>query len=412
MTFKTKLTTAIATGAVLLNALAPIALAQTITVTGNGAQSENKVEVESNNTSVVNQSNNANVTNNIDSNASTGGNSASLNTGGKTIILTGDAKTNVDVTTAVNLNKVDLKNCGVCDGGPVNVTISGNGANSENKTNVENNNSLFVAQDNNADISNQVDAKASTGKNDASLNTGGDSTIWTGNATTNVSVNNIANANFANVGGSSADPKGSDITITGNGANSENKAKLETASAIVLSQDNNADISNEVDANAKTGKNDSSFNTGGQTVVMTGDANTNVDVKNLANFNAANIDCECVLESLTAKIGGNGADSENKVKSENENSLFNAQDNLSGLFNEIDGKAKTGYNDVSFSTGTPEGDPAISTGNADSSTDVNNAGNVNIYNEGVNLHIPGNLENVDFGFDFNIGSILSFFHLG
>ena len=42
MTFKTRLTTAIATGAVLLNALAPIAAADTITVSGNGAFSNTK----------------------------------------------------------------------------------------------------------------------------------------------------------------------------------------------------------------------------------------------------------------------------------------------------------------------------------------------------------------------------------
>lgn len=420
MTIKRKLTTAIATGAILLNAMAPIALAQTITVNGNGAFSDNEVNIKNKNETVVNQTNDAKVTNNIDADASTGGNSASFNTGGKTIISTGDASTNVDVTTAVNLNKVDLPNCGTCDRGPVNVTISGNGANplSENKSepknevNVNTNNSLFVNQNNYADIDNYVDAKATTGKNDASLNTGGDSIISTGDAKTNVSINNIANANFAKVGGNNSNTAGSDIAITGNGAGSDNEVDLKLNSLVTLDQHNLADIDNDVYAKAKTGHNDSQFNTGGETVIITGNAKTNVGIDNLVNFNAADVDCGCILEDLNLKIGGNGAGSDNKIEIDTKQSLFDTQHNLSNLYNDVDSKAKTGHNDVSFSTGTPENDPAIVTGNAFSSTDVNNAGNVNILDNGENHHFDGKLENLDFGFEFDLGQILSFLHLG
>ena len=46
MTYNKRIITAIATGAVLLNAMAPLALADTtLTVTGNGALSNNAVNV-------------------------------------------------------------------------------------------------------------------------------------------------------------------------------------------------------------------------------------------------------------------------------------------------------------------------------------------------------------------------------
>lgn len=409
MTFKTKLTTAIATGAVLINALAPIALAETITVTGNGAQSNNTVNVATNTTTVVNQTNNAFITNKVESTASTGGNDASFNTGGTTKIITGDAKTNVDVSTAVNLNKVDLKNCGTCDGGPVNVTISENGAQSENEVEVDKDNEVYVDQDNNAKIFNDVEANAYTGKNDASYNTGGDSIIWTGNATTNVTVDNKANANIATVGGGDSDQDGSTIEIIGNGAESDNDVDLDVDSAIVLDQYNHAFIHNDVDATAKTGKNDSIFNTGGITAIITGDAKSDVDVDNLVNFNAAKVDCDCILEDLEVKIGVNGAQSENEVEVDNEQDLFDDQDNFAGLFNDVDDEAKTGYNDVSFSTGDPENDPIISTGNSWSSSDVSNVGNVNLFNEGHSLHIPGDWE---VGVEFDLEDLLDFLHLG
>ncbi len=108
MTFKTRLTTAIATGAVLLNALAPVALAQDATVAGNGASSNNTVNVTSNSNTTVAQSNNATVTNAVNSNSNTGGNTAGFNTGGNVGIQTGNATTAVSVETAVNKNVASL----------------------------------------------------------------------------------------------------------------------------------------------------------------------------------------------------------------------------------------------------------------------------------------------------------------
>lgn len=402
MTFTKKITTAIATGAVLINALAPVALAESVTVTGNGALSNNAVNSTTNSTTTVNQSNAANIVNNVKSNASTGGNSSNFNTGGDSKIVTGNATTNVSVSTAANLNKASVANCGACSGGATNVTIKDNGASSENEANVSKNSSVFLNQGNAASIVNDIDAKANTGKNDNSFNTGGESVTKTGNATTNVEVANLANANFATIGGGNGSTGNSSVTIAGNGALSDNDVTLNRNSAVVLGQANSANIVNDIDAKAKTGNNDSTFNTGGKTIILTGDAKTDVTVDNAVNFNAAAVDCDCLLGGVDLKVAGNGADSENEVDSTGANALFDTQANGAALANDVDGNAKTGKNDVSFSTGAVDGDPLVWTGDSNSSTDVSNSGNVNLFDNGSTLHLPGNW---DLGLNWDLSDL-------
>lgn len=410
MTTKSRFTTAIATGAVLLNALAPVALASSandLTVAGNGVNSTNNVTVNNSSATVVNQTNNANIKNNVSSNANTGGNDASFNTGGDVKIKTGDAVAKTNISNAVNLNKASVANCGGCNGGAFDVKVKGNGVGSENDVNLNKENEVFVNQDNDANIRNHVDANAKTGGNDAGFNTGGDVKINTGFAFTNVTVDNKANANFAKIGGGHGDSDGSSVKIKGNGAYSDSNVDLNEASAIVLDQDNDADIRNNIDANAKTGHNDGSFNTGGDVKIKTGDAWTNVEVGNLVNFNAATIDCDCVLGDLDVKVKGNGVGSDNNVDSDTENELFNEQDNDADLWNNIDGNAKTGYNEAGFNTGDEYGDPSVKTGDAQSTTGVSNSGNANFFHNGNSFHLPGNWE---LGVDWDLSDLFDLFH--
>jgi hypothetical protein len=412
MTTKSRFTTAIATGAVLLNALAPIALASSsnsIDVIGNGVNSTNDVNVSNNNASVVNQTNSANITNKVDSNSSTGGNSSSFNTGGDTRIVTGNATSNVTLNTAANLNRADLSGCGSCAGAAYNVTVQGNGVGSDNDVNLNKGNSVFLNQDNNANIKNDVDANANTGKNDAGYNTGGDTIIVSGNARNDVTVNNRANANFATIGGGngSVAGNGSSVRVVGNGAFSDSDVTLNGGSAVVLDQYNHANIKNYIDANAKTGNNDASFNTGGETAIVTGHARTNVGVDNLVNFNSASVDCDCVLDATDVKVGGNGVGSANSVDVAANNALFDNQDNYARLWNDVDGNAKTGYNDISFGTGSVDGDPLIDTGSSVSNTEVSNGGNVNLFDNGSSIHLPGNW---DLGVSFDLSDLLGSLH--
>jgi len=409
MTFNKRIITAIATGAVLVNAMAPLALADTnLTVSGNGALSNNAVNVTNASNTVVNQTNNANITNNIHSDASTGGNSSNFNTGGNTTVVSGNATSNVNVTNAANLNQATVS-CG-CDNGSTSVNVTGNGAESANGVNVTNANSVFLNQNNDANFRNNVTSNATTGHNDASFNTGGDNTVVSGAASSSVNVDNRANANFATVGGPS-DPNagGSSVVISGNGALSANGVNLANVSAVVLDQVNDANISNNIHSNAKTGGNDAKFNTGGDNTVVSGAASDGVTVNNLANFNAADVNCDCTFAGLTAKVAGNGAESDNGIDAASVSSLFPDQVNDAALWNSLDGKAKTGDNTLGFSTGSVYGDPIVVSGASTSTTDVNNAGNVNLLDNGNSFTLPGNW---NVGVNFDLQGLLSFLQLG
>jgi len=381
MTIKAKFTTALATGAVLCSGFVPAAFAQEITVSGNGAYSDNTAKVATQNNTDVSQSNTAKVTNTVDANASTGGNNASFNTGGSTTIYTGDAKTNVAISNNLNSNKALVTpSCSSCSNA-TNVAIKDNGAYSDTTAKVTDASNVSVSQDNSAKVNNTVNTNATSGKNNAGFNTGGDTTIYTGNAATNVALQTNANKNQAFVGGGNGSSNDSSVSISGNGAFSNNLAKLNNSADVSLYQDNYAKINNYVNALANTGKNDANFNTGGGTTIYTGDAYTGVTVLNKLNSNFASIE-SFLPGALAVKIAGNGAFSDNKVKVKDENNLSLYQDNFAKLYNDIFSHANTGKNDLSFSTAAYGEDPTIATGYSSSGTTVDNNANKNLFSQG------------------------------
>jgi len=404
-----------ATSAMLLSTFATTAFASTeLVISGNGASSDNTTSVTTTHTNTVVQSNDATVHNDVNSNASTGGNTANDNTGGDTTVVTGNARSTTDVSNAVNLNKADVNNCN-CPGGDTSVTISGNGASSRSDANLSQNSDTAVFQDNNAHVTNNVDATAKTGYNDANRNTGGDTTIYTGNAVTEVGVSTKANANVAQVGGNGAGSGSSSVNalITGNGAYSHNSVDLVKDHSITLVQDNYADVRNDVDAKAKTGNNKASDNTGGGTTIDTGMAATYVDVDTMANFNAAEVGCDCLVDTL-AKVHGNGYDSDNNLRASlgDDLSVFQGGQEGAGnsayLDNYVDGNAGSGYNDAKRNTASGDpSDPLILTGHSVSETGVSNKANVNVYGDGAHLSLPGGTV---LDFDFSLGSIWNLMH--
>jgi len=415
MTIKRKIVSAIATGALLVNAFTPLAFADTtIEISGNGADSDNTTYVSANNSTTVVQSNVSTVVNTVYSDANTGKNDANRNTGGDVTVETGDATSTVDLSTKANVNKADVNNCGGCDG-DANVLISGNGADSDNKVGLKSTADTSVYQNNDALVDNYVDADSNTGKNDANRNTGGDVTVETGDATSDVNVSTAVNANVATVGGSG---NGStvDARIVGNGDNSDNRIWLGINRPVTVVQDNLAVILNDIYADADTGKNDANRNTGGNVTVDTGDATVEVDVDNMANFNAADVDCGCLLGDIKAKISGNGADSDNKIKARISGDLDVFQGDRKGAGNDafldtlVYGDADTGKNDANRNTGGVNGgDPEILTGDADSDIKVKNSANANIFGSFEDIHLPGGI-NFDFHFDLN--GLLGSIHLG
>ncbi len=412
-----KVLAAFSAGAMLLSVVTPAAAQTTLQISGNGSDSDSTIDLTHTATTTVVQNNSADIHNDVSAKANTGNNDANRNTGGDVTVDTGNAKTDVAVSNSVNSNvaKVDC-----CATGDTSVLISGNGTKSDNDVVLNQDSKVAVYQDNKADIKNDIDAKSDTGKNDANRNTGGTVSVFTGDATTKVDVNNTANANWAKVGG---DPKSGsglvDVRILGNGSDSDNDVDLTLTHATVLTQDNSARIKNDIDANSNTGKNDANRNTGGDVLIDTGNANTDVKVDNQVNFNWADVDCGCLLDIL-GKIAGNGDKSQNDIKASLGDTLSVFQDNCGDknepwaldlifhrkgcrLNNDVDANAGSGKNDANKNTGIPQGgDPlSVITGNADAKTDISNSGNSNAYGVDPSIEWPA------FDFNFNLSLSLS-----
>lgn len=418
-----KFGTAVATVALLANSFAGVAAAgTTIEISGNGAGSDNWAVVEQSSTNTVSQNNTANVTNNVTSNANTGGNDANLNTGGDVNIQTGNASTDTTVTNTLNSNAAEV-DC--CASGGTEVMISGNGANSDNGVTLGQTSTTSVSQNNDAKVTNNVNSDAKTGYNDANGNTGGDVMIKTGKASVEASVSTMANVNSARVASehSSAYPTASFI-ISGNGSGSDNYITADLDRTTAVTQDNHAKVTNDVDADAKTGENDANLNTGGDVMIDTGDASVEAMVDNAVNFNYADVDCGCTWDVM-AKISGNGAEeqqphhcgyhskcgggeADNLITLKLDSVQLVGQGNHANLDNDLrDLEAKTGYNDAEANTGEADGDPAIMTGDASVTSEVGNSGNVNTVGDSWDWpEVPANVE-----FSFNFAAMMAFFGL-
>lgn len=400
--FQKRIVTAIATGAVLLSTLTP-AFASEIRISGNGSHSNNDVDVNLDNNVDVNQSNYANIDNNIDVDASTGNNDANDNTNGDVNIDTGNANVNVDVQNIANKNVASVDNC--CQGN-FNIDIAGNGTDSDNNVDLNVDNDVDLDQDNYADFDNDIDADARTGGNDANDNTGGSVRIDTGNANVDASVMNTANYNSARIGGGEGNGGLVSARILGNGSHSDNNIDLDFDNNVDVNQDNYADFDNDLWLDATTGYNDANDNTGGDVEIDTGDADVNVEVDNLANFNWADLDgCGCV-EDLKAVIEGNGTDSDSEIVFDSDNDLDLDQDNDSHFDTDVDVDSDTGKNDANDNTGEVEGDsdPSVDTGNANADVDVNSTGNVNLYGADAEGDLPDVLDDLNVTFD--LGDLL------
>ena len=198
VSYKTKLGTAITGFSLLASVYAPLAYADTtIEISGNGNNSTNNVTVTNNDTTDINQSNDFNVSLNISSKAKTGNNEASNNTGGNVTIDTGNATSNVTVDILGGSNIANVP-C-ACTNATDNITVSGNGNNSNSTTNVTNKKEKKVKQKNTGGVGGNIRGKAKTGKNKANNNTNGTVDVFTGNATSNETVNVTGPSNTLNL---------------------------------------------------------------------------------------------------------------------------------------------------------------------------------------------------------------------
>lgn len=197
--------------------------------TGNGASSTNTSDIGLNNTNNTDIYNTADIDTNLNIDANTGGNNTNYNTGGDNGIETGDVFVNAEVLNVANLNLVGgdeplwlllVNNMGswtghivgaltgqnysgseglvftVGDNGEIMAANQGNGADSTNNASIAQNNTNDLNINNNAKITNDINIDANTGDNSASFNTGGDSTIKTGDVNIAASIINFVNSNI------------------------------------------------------------------------------------------------------------------------------------------------------------------------------------------------------------------------
>lgn len=424
---KKTLTSAIAAGTILVNVATPaFAATTTLTVSGNGRDTVNTVEVDTSKTTTVVQDNSADVTNKVNVDANTGGNKIQDNSGGNSSVDTGNVDTKVEVSTATNVNnaKVDC-----CVTGNTDVVVSGNLRGSENDVKLNNSNSTAVFQENKSDVKNEIDVKGKTGHNTIKDNAGGDVAIDTGNVSSEVKVSNTGNTNSARVGGSGAGEGSADVSakILGNGRNSDNDIELDLGREVLLVQSNRADVDNDIDVKSYTGDNDVKDTAGGEVLIDTGDVDTTIEVDNAVNFNWADVACDCLLGDIEAKIAENLRDSESEIVAVLGDSTEVFQGNCAehqGLAsfeslgrrhdceveNELDVYSSTGKNEAKDNAGDvlEESDPEILTGDATHEVKVDNGGNVNVFGDVSDWELPEGFHGVNVTFD--LGALLGWLH--
>lgn len=321
--------------------------------TGNGSYSDNTSSIDTTTNNNTTQNNDANIGSSLNLTADSGNNTASYNTGGDSDITTGDANVAANVLTFANNNIAGDVIYGVvnifgdligdiifpedalnCCGGNVTAENTGNGSGSTNDAdiNVENNDNTI--QTNTANIKNDLVFDAQSGNNSASKNTGGDSSITTGDTSVDANVLNIVNSNLlagnmwlvlvneagnwigkilgAPEGQNFAGSAGTEFNVdeqgyitasnNSNGTGSENTSSVNQTNTDTTVQNNNATVNNKLNLSANTGENSTSNNTGGNSDITTGDASI---VANLVNFVNNNIKGNGRLFVTVVNVFGN-----------------------------------------------------------------------------------------------------------
>jgi hypothetical protein len=426
--FQKSIATALAVGSMFIQVTSTVfAATTTLVITGNGADTNNDVNVTKNTANFVQQTNQTSVSNDIQVTSKTGDNSADDNTGGGVEVKSGDSTVNVTVKNELNTNAAEMAPCGSCQT-DVTATVSGNGKGSDNDLNLNLNASdksnNQINQTNVANVDNHVDVKADTGKNSIDDTTGGDAKVTSGTSNVTMTVNTIANANSAAIIGN--DSSGSvEASVMNNGADTDNDINLGLNSANWIEQTNVTSIDNSLHADSYTGDNSIDDSTGGLVEIQSGDSDITAHVDNVAGFNAADLSC-CSTGDVSAKVAGNGEDSDNYLAANLDNVQGAEQANLCGghydshnllsmrgdepcFDNHLSLDGYTGDNSADDNTGAVDGDPSVTTGDSNSTVTVQNNGGANSF--GVEMpawsDFPTSGTGFDFSFSFDLSALMN-----
>lgn len=266
--------------------LAPQTFAEQIVIeiSGNGSGASSEVQLNSESQTQVTQTNEMDVNNNVDTNVNTGGNQADSNTGDVTIV-TGDAEANVDISNSGNHSHVDT---GCCEGsGSGLIKISGNGSGSLNSVNANVSQGVHIDIHNSANLTNNVNGKVVTGKNDANYNLG-DVLIKTGSIVARETITNgVFNVSNVSVGIKELDFS---IKIADNAAHSKNLVELDQTTEHAVNIENSFNVVNDSSWELITGENSASGNLG-DVLIATGDIYYESVITNTGNISHVEISC-------------------------------------------------------------------------------------------------------------------------
>lgn len=257
-----------------------------VNITDNGANSQTDVKVKTETKQELEQENKADVDNKVNLSANTGGNAANSNTNGKVNLKTGKVDAMVVFSNTVNLNSAIVTSC--CKLlGDKSIKVADNGAKSKQDVKVETESKLDLEQENDADVENEVDADLSTGDNTANKNTNGDVDVKSGKVFMEVGVENIVNANEAEVESCGCDQPGDVVVkLKNNGTKTETKVDVEVSQGDEFNQENDLELENEVKAkDVSSGNNQAGKTTNGKVELKTGKVHFLVSVFNQLNIN-------------------------------------------------------------------------------------------------------------------------------
>src|SRR3989344_5355043 len=235
------------------------------------------------------------------------GTTSNGNVGDDTYIDTGNAASNGNIFTAANSNLSGNGDC--CASGGIGVVNDSNGDNSSNTCSATVADNNTTDQSNSATVNNGLTGASVSGQNSASSNTGGDSYITTGNASTTGTIITSANTNIDGVSVAEfnilEDHVGDYILDfgagcvsgcdgftglaqnSGNGVNSDNDASITSDTNNTTNQTNDGAVNNDLYLTSDSGNNTASKNTGGDSYITTGDAQVSGNVLTLLNNNLA-----------------------------------------------------------------------------------------------------------------------------
>jgi len=247
------------------------------------------------------------------------------------------------------------------------IIVGGNGSESSNEVSIQQDSQTQVSKTNEAEVQNSIQVDASTGGNTASGNTGSDVNIETGDVNLQVEVSNNVNSSVVN-STACCTSNGTNALVEGNGSDSNNKISLNNSDNTYVRVNQTASITNSISGQINTGNNIANDNTEGSVSIVTGSINAKSVINN-GPINLSDVSFGGGIGGVSAKISGNGSESDNQitVKFDNDSDVF--VNHSSNLENFLVWDLNTGNN---VASGNTDGIVSIKTGDINLETFINN----------------------------------------